>query len=111
MLEDEVEVAVVVQDTAAGRMCAAGGQQIDGGQAMMSDPCKVMLRIESGTFDSLVDRKARQPLEALHYRAVIPSGLSRESSLEKEWQAGCQPFLFDPVEDDFLAVLRNLVAQ
>lgn len=111
MLEDQIEVAVVMQDATARNMGAGGDHQIGRRQAMVTDSPEIVLRAESGAFDSLVNREVRKPFETFHPFAVFRGVPGRIPGLQEKRQAGCESPLFDPVEDDVLAIRRNLIRQ
>jgi hypothetical protein len=78
---------------------------------MVTRPPEIMLRVESGAFNSLVNRKVRKPFETFHPFAVFRGVLGRISGLQEKRQAGRESPLFDPVEDDVLAIRRSLIRQ
>ena len=109
MLEDQVVVAVVVENAAL-RMSGAGGDdQVDWREAMVTRLRKLVLSSLGQALDFPVNRKAIKSLEPSHGDAMVLGRLRGEPSLQQERQAGSQPARSDPVEDDLLAILRNAV--
>lgn len=104
MLEDEVIVAVVVQDATAGQVGAGSDDQVRRRQAMMTDSREFPLRVQSDPFDRVVNRKSRQLLETAHQLPVIGSRSSRVASLEQERQADGKPPLLDPSQNGLLPI-------
>lgn len=71
MLEDEVEVAVVVEDPTARHVGAGSDQQVGWRQTMVPDPREIVLCLLGGAFDGLINREMRESPEALHPFAVF----------------------------------------
>lgn len=111
MLEDEVVVAVVVQDATAGQVGATSDDQIRRRQAMMADSREFPLRVQSDPFDRVVNRKARQLLETTHQLPVIGARSSRVTGLEQERQANGKPPLLDPSQHGLLPIRLDAAEQ
>lgn len=71
MLGDQVVVAVVVQDAAAGKMGASGDNQVGRCKTVMTDSRQLALGIQGNPLDRGVEWKARQLLEAAQQLPVV----------------------------------------
>lgn len=109
MLEDQVVIAVVVENTSIGAGGRGGDDQIGRREAVVTALGKLTLRTLSRVFDVSIDQKARKLFEATHVQAMLlsrPCGVPR---LQEEGQTRSQPPFADPIEDRLLPVFRNQV--
>ena len=54
LLDDQVVLVVIVQHPEAVPVGKCSDEQIDGGEAVMSDSCELRLRVEGTLFDSVI---------------------------------------------------------